>query len=89
MSAITAFAVYFIIWWLTLFIVLPIGVRSQAETGEVEPGTEPGAPVRSRLGWKLLANTILAGVIFGVWYWMTYRLGLGLDSLPSIFPQDR
>jgi len=89
MNPVTGFAVYFIVWWLTLFLILPIGVRSQAEDGVVAPGTDPGAPVRTRLGVKLVANTVLSAAIFGIWYWLTYRMGIGLDSVPSIFPQDR
>ena len=50
MSATTAIAVYFIIWWLTLFVVLPWGVRSQHESGAISPGTEPGAPIRYLTG---------------------------------------
>lgn len=35
----SAIAIYFIIWWLTLFVVLPFGVKNAAETGEtVEDG---------------------------------------------------
>ena len=44
MSLTTAIAIYFIIWWVVLFAVLPFGVRSQEESGEVAPGTDPGAP---------------------------------------------
>jgi predicted secreted protein len=50
----TAFAIYFLIWWVTLFAVLPWGVRNQEEAGEVVPGTDPGAPATHRLGRKLL-----------------------------------
>lgn len=89
MSWFTAFAVYFVIWWLTLFLVLPHGVRSQAEAEDVAPGTDPGAPVRSHIGLKLIVNTLLAGVVFAVWYWLTHVLGFGIDSFGSIFPQDR
>ena len=42
MSISGALALYFIIWWLTLFAILPLGVRSQHEAGEVADGTEPG-----------------------------------------------
>ena len=54
----TAIAIYFIIWWIVLFIVLPWGVRSQQESGEVAPGTDPGAPARSRIWRKLLWTTV-------------------------------
>ena len=53
----TSIAIYFIIWWLVLFAVLPFGVRSQQEAGSVAPGTEPGAPARPLLWRKLLATT--------------------------------
>lgn len=85
----TGFAVYFIIWWMTLFLVLPHGVKTQAESGEVTPGTDPGAPVRARLGLKLLINTVVAGVVFFAWYWATYKLGWTFDKIGPIFPQDR
>jgi predicted secreted protein len=62
-------AVYFVIWWMVLFVTLPFGVRSQAESGAVEKGTDPGAPVLPGLAKKAIATTILAGILFGiVWY---------------------
>lgn len=61
-------AVYFIIWWLTLFLVLPFGVRSQAETGDVIPGTPAGAPARPRMLRTLLVTTFVAGLFFGLTY---------------------
>ena len=83
MSFFSGFAIYFIIWWLTLFVVLPLGVRSQAEDGHVEPGTDPGAPAKPNLGRKLILNTILAGVVFGVWYYLTKVAGLDLTELST------
>ena len=43
----------------------------------------------AKLGLKLLVNTLVSGVIFLAWYWLTYHMDMGLDKLPSIFPQDR
>lgn len=57
-------AIYFIVWWVTLFTILPIGVRSQQEAGEVVPGSEPGAPARPRLLRVMLINTGVAAVVF-------------------------
>jgi predicted secreted protein len=64
----TVMAIYFLIWWLTLFAVLPWGVRSQEEGGDVIPGTDPGAPSRHRLWSKLGWTTVVATVIFGILY---------------------
>jgi predicted secreted protein len=89
MTVLSAFAVYFIIWWLTLFAVLPFGVRSQAESGEIAPGTDPGAPVHPHLATKLAANTLLAGIIFLLGWFAIHWFGFSLDQVPSLFPQDR
>lgn len=66
MTLALALALYFIIWWLVLFAVLPFGVRSQAETGEVAEGTEPGAPATPLLVRKMLATTLIAAAILGL-----------------------
>lgn len=62
-------AVYFVIWWTVLFAVLPFGVRSQVETGEVVEGTEPGAPALPGLRRKVVVTSLIAAVVFlFVWY---------------------
>jgi predicted secreted protein len=68
MSTTTAVAIFFLIWWVTLFAVLPWGVRSQQESGEVAPGTDPGAPLVPKLGRKLIWTTLVTCVVFGVLY---------------------
>jgi predicted secreted protein len=59
-------ALYFVIWWVVLFAVLPFGVRSQHETGEVVQGTEPGAPVRPRLLRKFVITSLITALVWGV-----------------------
>lgn len=58
-----AVAIYITIWFTVLFAILPIGVRSQAEEGTVVPGTEPGAPVAPRLGFKAIITTLVSAVV--------------------------
>jgi predicted secreted protein len=83
MSLPTAFAIYFIIWWVVLFAVLPWGVRSQHEDGAITPGSDPGAPVIPYLKRKLAWTTIIAGVVFALWYVIyVYRL-IALDDLAA------
>jgi len=66
MSITTGLAIYFITWWIVLFAVLPWGVRSQSEAGEVVPGSDPGAPAAHRVGRMLLMTTIVASIVFGL-----------------------
>ncbi|WP_089175230.1 DUF1467 family protein [Bosea sp. AS-1] len=74
MTIASALAVYFIIWWITLFAVLPFGIRSQQESGDVVEGTEPGAPILPGLLKKAAITSVIAAIIFAfVWYlWATY-----------------
>jgi predicted secreted protein len=57
-------ALYFTIWWVVLFAVLPFGVRSQHEDGEMPEGTDPGAPVAPRMGIKMLWTTIVSAIVW-------------------------
>lgn len=80
MSVTTAVAIYFLIWWITLFAVLPFGVRAQHE-GEMAPGTDPGAPVVSRMLAKLVWTTFVSGIIFGLCYVVYVNRLVTLDDL--------
>ena len=66
MSLVTAIAIYFVLWWVVLFAVLPWGVRSQEESGAVAPGTDPGAPTLPALLRKLMWTTIVSGIVFAL-----------------------
>ncbi len=57
-------ALYFTIWWVVLFAVLPFGVRSQHEDGEMPEGTDPGAPVAPRMGIKMLWTTVVSAIVW-------------------------
>jgi predicted secreted protein len=81
MSIATGLAIYFIIWWMVLFAVLPFGVRSQQESGDVAPGSDPGAPALPQLARKLVWTTVIAGIVFALGYVVyAYRL-IALDDL--------
>jgi predicted secreted protein len=68
MPVTTAAAIFFLIWWVVLFAVLPWGVRRQDEAGEVAPGTDPGAPAVPYLARKLVWTTVVSLVIFAACY---------------------
>jgi predicted secreted protein len=83
MQVSTVIAIYFLIWWITLFAVLPFGVKSQHEEGGFTEGTDPGAPVMARVGVKLMWTTIVATAIFALLF-LGYRSRVfDLDMLMS------
>jgi predicted secreted protein len=62
-----ALALYATIWWIVLFAVLPLGVRSADEAGEERPeGADPGAPVAPQLAKKALLTTVIAAIVFAL-----------------------
>ncbi|HEY7747986.1 MAG TPA: DUF1467 family protein [Aestuariivirgaceae bacterium] len=82
MSVITLCAIYFIIWWLVLFAVLPWGATSAHESGiEVEPGHAPSAPIRPMMIRKLVATSIIAGAILAAGLWLFQAGILTLDGV--------
>jgi predicted secreted protein len=62
----SAIAIYFVLWWLVLFLVLPFGVRSQSESGDDLHGTDPGAPVLAGMGRKALWTTVVSTIVFAI-----------------------
>ena len=76
MSITSAIVLFAVIWFMVLFIVLPLRLKTQGDVGEIVPGTHAGAPADAQLGkrvkivtlitiplWIIIAGTILSGVI--------------------------
>ena len=64
----TLIAVYLVVWWLTLFIVLPFGVQ-RANPEDLMPGEDPGSPARPRLLLKFAVTTVAAALIVtAIWF---------------------
>jgi predicted secreted protein len=85
----TIAAIYFIIWWTVLFAVLPWGVRSQRESGEVVPGTDPGAPSVPALGRKLVWTTLVSAALFAALYYIYASRLVTLDDLAALLGMRR
>ena len=83
MSLASSIAVFFVIWWLALFLVLPFGIRSQQDMDEVTLGTDRGAPHQPYILRRIAATTVLAAIIFaGVYlFFGVYEMSLE-DLLP-------
>lgn len=62
--AITSMGVVFaVIWFMTLFVVLPLGAKSQREDGNVAVGTPASAPSNPQMRRKFKITTIIALLI--------------------------
>ena len=70
MSISFGLATYFIIWWTVLFAVLPFGVRTQEEAGEIVPGTPESAPAKQQILKSFLITTVVATPVFLLVHWI-------------------
>lgn len=65
----SALAIYFLFWSFCVFLVLPFGVRTAHEAGaELVPGQADSAPHDFRPGRIALWTTLVATVLFGLYY---------------------
>jgi predicted secreted protein len=68
-------AIYVLFWTMSLFVVLPFGVRTPEEEGvDCPPGHAPSAPHRFSLARAALRATIVSAVAFALFY-ANYRFG--------------
>jgi predicted secreted protein len=68
-------AIYILFWTMSLFVVLPFGVRTPEEEGvDCPPGHAPSAPHRFSLGRAAWRATIVSAVAFGLFY-VNYLFG--------------
>jgi predicted secreted protein len=78
-------AIYFIMWWLVFFAVLPFGVRPLDEHGDIVPGTDPGAPAVHGLKIKFVWTTVVATIVFAVFYWAYVTKAIAFDDLVTLW----
>lgn len=67
-----ALVIFAVLWFLILFIALPIGEKSQSEDGHVVPGTPASAPVDAMLKKKVIWVTIITFVAWVLICWIIW-----------------
>jgi predicted secreted protein len=85
MTVSTGVAIFFLIWWVVLFAVLPWGIRSQQEDGVVTPGTDPGAPALPKLRRVLVWTTVVSIAVFAACYVIYVDRLVTLEGLSRLF----
>ena len=64
MTITAAIVLFAIIWFMVLFICLPLKVKTQGDSGNVVPGTPESAPENGDLKNKILLVTAITGVLW-------------------------
>ncbi len=86
MSWVSMTALFFVVWWLVLFVVLPIGLKTQDEDSDVTLGTVASAPRGPHMWRAALWTTLVTAVIIACFYGLTKGLGYGFADIPRMVP---
>ncbi|QOF71092.1 DUF1467 family protein [Aminobacter sp. SR38] len=87
MTWVSLAAMYFVFWWLTLFAILPFGLKTQDDDRDVTLGTEASAPRGPHMLRAMLWTTVVTAVVIGAFYFVTKGLGYGFDDFPQFIPE--
>jgi predicted secreted protein len=79
----SALAIYLLFWTITLFAVLPFGVKTHDEAGSPPvPGQAPSAPTNPMILKKLAWTTLISAILFGI-FAANYAYGwVEMDDVP-------
>ena len=82
-------AIYCLFWVMSAFLILPFGVRTADEMGvEKVPGQAESAPANFQPKKVVVKTTILAALLFGLYY-MNYTQGwISVDDLDFFSAPD-
>ena len=72
MSLTGSFVVFVILWWLILFMILPIDINSQKNKDFVVKGADPGDPTNPNIVKKLVITTAITSILFAIIYFLNY-----------------
>jgi predicted secreted protein len=83
-------AVYVLFWTLSLFLILPFGVRTSEESGgQAERGHAESAPHQFQLGRAALRATIVSAILFGLFYANYVNGWITIDMVDWAAPPER
>lgn len=89
MTITSAIVLFFVIWALTFFLVLPWGQVSQYEAGDIVPGTPASAPSDAMIRRKLIITTCLAAVLYVIVFCVIHFRVLTIDDLIYMTPPSQ
>lgn len=81
----SAFVLYAVIWFLTLFVVLPLRLTTQGEAGRVVPGTPESAPADAQMKKRLIVTTVAGTLIWAVVAWVILSGAITVADLDALY----
>ena len=81
MTITSALVLFAVIWFMTLFVFLPLRLTTQGESGRIVPGTHSGSPETTHLRAKFIVTTLVAAVIWAVAFGVVTWGGISVRDL--------
>ena len=69
MTWVTGVAIYLVIWWVVIFMVLPWGVQT-ITADDVQKGHASSAPRQPRVLLKAAVTTVVSAILWLLVYWI-------------------
>lgn len=83
----SALAIYLLFWVMTVFFMLPIGMRDSREAGvELVPGQSESAPANFNLLQLVIRTTIAATIAFALYYANYVNSWITVEDLAALLP---
>ncbi len=86
MAITSALVVYAVLWFLTLFCILPLRMKSQGDAGDIVPGTPASAPSNPQMRRKF---KITSAIAFVIWVPLCLAIIYGYLTTDTINLYDR
>lgn len=80
MAITSALVLFAVIWFLVLFVVLPLRLTTQGDRGEIVPGTHAGSPVDAQIGRRFLVTTGVAVVLWAICFTVIVSGWIGVED---------
>lgn len=64
MGVVSGIVLYAIIWFMTLFVILPFRMKTQGDAGETVMGTPASAPTDPQLRRRFIVTSLISAVIW-------------------------
>jgi len=81
MTIISSIVLFAVIWFMLLFMALPLRQKSQEEDGHRVPGTPASAPVNPMIGKKMFWVTIVSVILWVPMVWFILYGPLTVEDL--------
>lgn len=85
MTPFSAFVLFAVVWFMTLFVVLPLRLTTQGEAGAVVRGTPQSAPSDPQIRKRMVITTVAALLIWGGIVAVIVSGVIGIEDVDILF----